>query len=200
MSEYIVGVTGGIASGKTTVTDLFSDLGVDVIDADIIARQVVEPETVAFNKIKKHFGKQVVDGKGNLNRAWLRKHVFADPSEKEWLNQLLHPIIRQEMQVQCQQATSDYCILCAPLLIENKLVHLVKRVLVVDVPPDIQLQRAINRDGSAEKTIQQIIEAQCERETRLAAADDVIDNSNDEASIVAQVKTLHAQYLKYAST
>ena len=199
MSHYVIGLSGGIGSGKTTVSDEFAKLGVTIVDADIIARQVVEPGTAAFTAIVEKFGAQVLNQQGSLDRSQLRQLVFSEPALKDWLNQLLHPLIRAQMQSQTQLATSDYCILSVPLLVENKLTTLVDRVLIVDVSEDTQLSRTVLRDNSNAEQIHAIMRAQASRSERLAAADDVINNEGQPQDLVEQVATLHQQYLQRAA-
>ncbi|MBF7072060.1 dephospho-CoA kinase [Glaciecola sp. MH2013] len=196
MSTYIVGLTGGIASGKTTVSDHFIHLGIDVIDADIIAREVVEPSTEGFEAIVGRFGSTMLCSDGFLDRAKLRAKVFSDEGDKQWLNALLHPLIRNEMLQQTQQAQSPYCILSVPLLIENGLNTMVNRTLVVDIDEDTQLKRALNRDGSSISTIKSIMAAQASRQTRIEKADDLIRNTKDISYLHAQTEKLHHFYLR----
>ncbi|MGQ8364784.1 dephospho-CoA kinase [Glaciecola sp. 1036] len=195
-NKYIVGLTGGIASGKTSVSNLFADKGIDVIDADVVAREVVMPGEEALQAIHNRFGDQALTKQGSLDRAWMRERVFHHPEDKNWLNSLLHPLIRQRMLNQCQSSTSQYCILAVPLLIESSLKDLVDRILVVDIPEELQLERALSRDGSSPETIKNIIAAQINRQMRLDAADDVIDNSQDISNLNAQVAHLHNSYLQ----
>ena len=178
MSKLIIGLTGGIGSGKTTVTDIFSELGVDIIDADIAARMVVEPGSQALKAIKKHFGVEFIDHHGQLNRSMLRSRIFSHADDKAWLNRLLHPLIRQEILAQITQAKSDYCILVAPLLLENNLQKLVDRVLVIKVDEINQIARTVARDPSSEEEVRRIIASQMPSEKRLSFADDIIYNEN----------------------
>jgi dephospho-CoA kinase len=171
---------------------------VDIIDADVIARQVVEPGTTALAAIVDKFGSQVLNELGELNRAQLRQLVFSDPSIKDWLNQLLHPLIRQQMHRQTQAAQSSYCILSVPLLVESKLTTLVDRVLIVDVSEQTQLKRTVLRDNSNSKQISAIMNAQATRTDRLAVADDVIENEGQASDLVEKVTQLHQQYLSLA--
>lgn len=195
----IIGLTGGIGSGKTTVSDKFLKLGIHIVDADIVAREVVEPGTSALNQIAQHFGSDILTKSGELNRTKLREIVFAKPDEKAWLNALLHPLIRQEIFSQLHQASSPYSILVAPLLIENKLDKLVDRVLVIDVSKPTQIQRTCQRDGSSIEIVENIISSQVDRQGRLAAADDVIDNDNVSIdSLDEQINKLHQHYLSLA--
>ena len=189
----MVGVSGGIGSGKTTVTDLFKDLDIDVIDADVIARQVVEPGSPAVQKIVDKFGGDIVDHTGQLNRAKLREMIFSQPELKTWLNGLLHPLIRDQMTLQTQQAKSPYCI-SVPLLVENNLNHSVDRVLIVDVTEQTQLDRTLERDNVAAQQVRSIMNSQASRAQRLAIADDVIDNNGGQQELVAQVAKLHKSY------
>jgi len=199
MSKFIVGLTGGIGSGKTTVANYFASLGIELIDADIVARQVVEPKSVALKQISAHFGDDFLLADGNLDRAKLRTKIFADPQEKDWLNQLLHPIIRTELLKQLQLAKSPYCILVAPLLIENSLTQYVDKTLVIDIPVELQIARTMERDNNNKEQVQNIINNQISRSERLKAADDVIDNSSTElVKIEQQVQKLHQQYLNLA--
>ncbi|WP_395344726.1 dephospho-CoA kinase [Ningiella sp. W23] len=205
MSHFIVGVTGGIGSGKTTVTDLFAEKGIAVVDADEIARQVVAKGSEGLAKIAAHFGDDVIQENGELDRSALRHRVFASSDDKKWLDALLHPLIREQMLTQTQQANSAYAILSIPLLIENKLQPMVDRVLVVDLDEETQLARATNRDNAdkesqaqTEQTIKAIIKNQCSRQQRLEVADDVVNNNSDLLALVEQVDKLHSQYLKMA--
>lgn len=197
--SYIVGLTGGIGSGKSTIADYFAQLGVPIIDADIIARQVVGKGTSLLVKIQAHFGEGILTEHGELNRTALREIVFANPEQKAWLNALLHPAIRDEMLKQLDQVTFPYAIWVVPLLIENRLFEYCQRILVVDVSPNIQLERALSRDQSSEETIKNIMQAQVSREVRLNYADDVIENSlplsDNAANLQRQVSDLHQYYL-----
>ncbi len=196
---WVLGVTGGIGSGKTTVTDLFAEQGIVVVDADVIARTVMEPGTPALNAVGERYGPQALSADGSLNRRWLRERVFADPAEKTWLNQLTHPLIRQQLLDQLEQARSPYVILSAPLLIENQLTALCDRVLVVDVSPAVQRERTIARDQVSGDQVDAIMQAQVSRQQRLAAADDIIHNDGSLAELAPQVAHLHELYLKLAS-
>lgn len=195
---YTVALTGGIGSGKSTVANAFADLGVNVIDADIIARQIVEPGTPALQAIVSHFGDSLRLSDGSLNRRQLRERIFANADEKSWLNALLHPLIQQETQRQMQQATSPYVLWVVPLLVENQLWQKADRVLVVDVSEETQLQRTMQRDNVSEAHARQILAAQVAREQRLAVADDVIDNNGAPDAIALDVARLHDSYLKLA--
>ena len=196
--RLIVGLTGGIGSGKTAATDLFAELGIDIVDADIVARQVVTPGAPALELIKAEFGDEYIDAEGQLNRAKLRALVFSDESAKQKLNAIMQPAIRTELLDQLNQAKSPYVILSAPLLLENGLESYCQRVLVVDVPEALQVQRATNRDSVNEEQIKSIISSQIDRPTRLTKADDVIDNSGSLSELKIQVNQLHKKYLTLA--
>lgn len=199
MSRLVVGVTGGIGSGKTTVTDRFASHGIDIIDADIIARDVVAPGSSALRAISEHFGADVVDASGALDRASLRQRIFSEEGEKAWLNNLLHPLIRSDIEAALQAAASPYCILVAPLLLENDLTYLTDRVLVVDVAEETQIERTMARDSNERAQVEAIMAAQMNRETRLAAADDVVNNELSRAEVYDAVDQLHQQYLTLAA-
>ena len=192
--RYVVGLTGGIGSGKSLIANLFAELGVPIVDAGVVARTVVEKGSPLLAKIADHFGESVLNEKGELNRAYLRSYIFAHPTEKEWLNNLLHPAIRTEMLAQIQAVEAPYLLLVVPLLIENQLTTLCDRVLVVDVPMEVQIARTTERDGSALETVKQ---------TRLQYADDVIENAlplaQNLVNLKAQVLQLHQRYLSLAA-
>ncbi|WFC13751.1 dephospho-CoA kinase [Aeromonas salmonicida] len=197
---YIVAITGGIGSGKTTIANQFAELGIDIVDADVIAREVVEPGTPALAAIAAQFGPEMLDPQGQLDRRRLRERVFSDPDAKAWLNGLLHPLIRQEMLRQCANARSPYCLLVVPLLIENRLTQLANRVLVIDVDEATQIERTCRRDGVSRAQAKAILAAQASRAERLAAADDVLDNQNDAAeTIKRRILALHETYMAFAS-
>jgi len=195
--KLIIGLTGGIGSGKTSVSKIFESHAIDVIDADIVAREVVTKGSAALGKIEAHFGQGILLSNGELNRAALRELVFSDEASRLWLNKLLHPLIRAEITHQLNTTNSTYCILVAPLLIENNLIPLVSRVLIVDVAPETQLARTCQRDGSSQETVKSIMSHQIGRAERIAAADDIIDNNGmGTDSLVKQVENLHQSYLK----
>lgn len=192
----VIGLTGGIASGKTTVSDLFqTQFNIDVVDADIVARQVVASNTPGLNAIVQHFGATVLLESGELNRAKLRTLIFSDPNEKQWLNQLLHPMIRQKMHDDLQQVTSPYALLVAPLLIENQLQAMVNRILVVDVSEKTQIERTISRDKVSLEQAEAILKSQATRQQRLQHADDVVKNNTKNGKLLSQVTELHQKYL-----
>ncbi|MGY3888817.1 dephospho-CoA kinase [Aeromonas mytilicola] len=197
---YVVAITGGIGSGKTTVANQFAALGIEVVDADLIAREVVEPGTPALAAIASHFGPGILDEQGRLDRRALREWIFSDPAAKSWLNALLHPIIRSEMLRQCAAANSPYCLLVVPLLVENRLTELADRVLVIDVDEATQIERTCRRDGVSLEQAQAILASQASRSERLAMADDVLDNqSGTTETIRERILALHETYLAFAS-
>ena len=197
---YVVAITGGIGSGKTTVANQFAALGIEVVDADLIAREVVEPGTPALAAIASHFGPGILDEQGQLDRRALRERIFSDPAAKSWLNALLHPIIRSEMLRQCAAVSSPYCLLVVPLLVENRLTELADRVLVIDVDEATQIERTCRRDGVSREQAQAILASQASRSERLTMADDVLDNqSGTTETIRERILALHETYLAFAS-
>lgn len=193
---FVIGLTGGIASGKTTVANLFKQqFKIDIVDADIVAREVVEPGTPGLNAIVEHFGADIVRDVQALDRAKLREKIFSNPEEKAWLNGLLHPMIREKMIEDLEQVTSDYALLVVPLLVENKLDSLCDRVLVVDVDPQTQISRTVKRDNVSEEQANAILASQASREQRLALADDVVKNNPDDPDLLLQITDLHEKYL-----
>ncbi|AYO13445.1 dephospho-CoA kinase [Vibrio owensii] len=193
---FVIGLTGGIASGKTTVANLFKQqFKIDIVDADIVAREVVEPGTPGLNAIVEHFGADIVHDDQTLDRAKLREKIFSNPEEKAWLNGLLHPMIREKMIEDLEQVTSDYALLVVPLLVENKLDSLCDRVLVVDVDPQTQISRTVKRDNVSEEQANAILASQASREQRLALADDVVKNNPDDPDLLLQITDLHEKYL-----
>lgn len=192
---YVVGVTGGIGSGKSAATAEFERLGIAVVDADIVSRQVVMPGSPCLQAIAEHFGEELLTETSELNRKALRQRIFSDSEEKAWLNNLLHPAIREEILAQLEQASSRYVILSAPLLLENNLDKYCQRVLVVDVPEELQLQRTIQRDESPKEEVEAIMKAQLSREARLRKADDILNNEGSIDELRRQVNQLHQRYL-----
>lgn len=198
MSQYIVGLTGGIGSGKTTVANMFADLGIDLIDADVIAREIVAPNTPALRQISHHFGSDILESNGELNRPKLRKIIFNNAEAKAWLDELLHPIIRQQMLHGCQQAQSPYCLLVVPLLLENNLQTMTDRILVTDCYPQTQLARAVKRDNSSPQLILNIMNKQVVRKKRLSLANDSINTELSIEQIKQDCLSLHQKYLELA--
>lgn len=195
---YIVGLTGGIASGKSSAAQAFARLGAGIIDADRIARELVEPGRPALAAIARHFGAQVLDADGRLDRALLRARVFHDAEEKRWLENLLHPLVREEIDRRIAAATEPYVILDVPLLLESGHYDFVDRVLVVDVPEEVQLARALARDTAPEAEVRRIIAAQIPRAERRARADDIIDNTGTREDLVRETERLHDFYQRQA--
>ena len=200
MSDFIVGLTGGIGSGKTTVANLFAEHSIAIIDADIIARDVVSVGSPALSYISKHFGADFIQANGQLNRVLLRKQIFSNEADKLWLNNLLHPLIRAQLIEQIKTAKSTYCLLVAPLLIENNLTVLVNRVLVVDVSESTQISRTTTRDNNRVKQVQAIIASQASRKIKQKHADDLLNNeSNSLEELKGAVVKLHQNYLTLAT-
>ncbi len=193
-----IGLTGGIASGKSTVADLFAELGAAVIDTDVIAREVVIPGTPALDEVREEFGDSVMSEDGTLDRAALRKVVFADDSARRRLESILHPRIQQATLKQAQQAGGDYQLIVVPLLARSPLKSFVDRVLVVDCDENTQIRRLLARDAETEEQARRILAAQSSREERLAIADDVINSDGDLAETRSQVAALHEIYLSLA--
>lgn len=195
-----IGLTGGIASGKSTVADLFAEHGASVVDTDIIARQLVEPGSTALAEIEAMFGGEVIDAQGSLDRAAMRKIVFADDAARERLEAILHPRIREETRRQVQAAVGDYVMVVVPLLIESPLRDDVDRILVVDCSEETQLRRLLARDAESEEQARRILAAQASRAQRLAAADDIIRNDDDMKFTKSQVDALHSFYRNLGET
>ena len=188
-----IGLTGGLGCGKTTVANLFAAKGVPVLDADQIARELVEPGQPALAAIVREFGEEFLEA-GQLNRVRLREVVFQCPERKRQLESILHPMVFDAMQRQLATLRSDYCILCIPLLFETKQQAFVDRILVVDCPVELQYERVKNRDGLEMAEIGRIIQSQVSRQERLAAATEVIENSGQMEQLVEQVEKLHRMY------
>lgn len=192
----IIGLSGGIASGKTTVANLFNEhFNIDIVDADIVAREVVALGSDGLKQIAAHFGEEVLLEDGTLNRAKLREVIFSDPTEKQWLNELLHPMIRDKIDSDLSKITSPYGLLVAPLLIENQMQGMTDRVLIVDVPVEVQIERTMSRDNVSREQVESILKSQASREQRLAVADDVIKNHTKNQELLPQITDLHQKYL-----
>ncbi|NVF14673.1 dephospho-CoA kinase [Vreelandella maris] len=193
----IIGLTGGIGSGKSTVARAFETLGAASVDADDVAREIVLPGEPALLAIKNRFGDQVIHQNGTLNRAALRDIIFKDPEQRQWLESVTHPKIRERLLqhlAQLKMQGAPYVLLVSPLLFESGQNTLVNRAVVVDVPQALQLSRTQQRDGVSESQVHAILAAQLSREQRLAQADDVIDNSGDHVSMMEQVVRLDQRY------
>lgn len=198
MPALTIGLTGGIASGKTLAADAFLALGVPLLEGDVVAREVVQPGTPALAQIRAAFGPGYLLPDGTLDRAKLRQRVFAHPDDLKQLEQITHPAIRRRLEDWRDAQTAPYCILSVPILIESGMDALVHRVLVVDAPPETQLQRLQARDGIGETLARQMLAAQASREKRLRRADDVIENSGSPENLRATVGQLHLKYLDLA--
>lgn len=192
----VIGITGGIGSGKTAATNLFEKRGICVVDADIAAREVVEKGSPALQKICERFGPDILLNDQSLNRAKLRSIIFNDLNEKKWLEQLTHPLIRDNIVANLNAANSPYVVLSSPLLVESGQSSLSDRIVVVDVPEDTQLIRASQRDSNSIDQIKAIMAAQLSREERLSHADHIIDNNQDLLHLEQQVQKLHEYFLQ----
>jgi dephospho-CoA kinase len=196
-----IGLTGGIASGKSTVTQRFAELGVPVIDADIASRKVVEPGTTGLAQVVARFGPQIIDTAGGLDRRSLRALIFNDPASRKALDAILHPLIRTEMEREAAGAKGPYVVMAIPLLIEGGNAHQrVDRVLVVDVDETLQMQRVQQRDGASPEQARAILASQSSRAARLAAADDVLANTGTVAELRQAVDKIHEQYLQLSQS
>lgn len=195
---FVVGLTGGIGSGKTAATNAFKQLGITIVDADIVAREVVEPGSPALAKIAAHFGDTILLADGQLDRAALRERIFNNADEKKWLEALLHPLIHAETARQLKAANSAYVIYVSPLLIDGGQQQFCQRIVVVDVPEEQQITRTMSRDGNDRALVEKILASQINRQIRLAAASDIIDNSGDLNQLNTQVEQLHLQFLQLA--
>ncbi|NOX69300.1 MAG: dephospho-CoA kinase [Gammaproteobacteria bacterium] len=193
-----IGLTGGIASGKSTVADMFSDLGATVIDTDVIARDVVKPGQPALDEIRKTFGAEVIAADGRLNREKMRSIVFADAGKRKILESILHPRIREEATNQAIAASGPYRIIVVPLLVESPMRSNMDRILVVDCSEESQLTRLLSRDAESTEQAQRMIAAQSSRDERLAIADDIVQNEGDLEATRRQVEVLHSRYLTLA--
>lgn len=197
----VAGLTGGIGCGKSTASECFIALGVPVIDADHVARQVVEPDSEALGKIASHFGDQLIQADGTLNRPALRRIVFDNERERNWLEALLHPLIRDRILDTLEQLDQDghsYAILASPLLLETDQHLLISRVIVVDVPESTQVERTMQRDGMEEAQVRQILAAQMDRNERLEHADFVLDNNGSPEQLKQAVAELHPKLKQLA--
>ena len=193
-----IGLTGGIASGKTTVSNLFSDLKVPVIDTDIISRQLLEPNQPGYHKVVEHFGESVLSSNQQIDRRKLRQLVFNDESERLWLESVLHPIIYQQTRLKIEQyKDSVYVLVVIPLLFETDFRSLVNRILVIDCGSDVQIKRLVSRDKIDLKLAQQMLSQQWSNQARLNQADDVIHNNGIE-NLEIQVTNLHKKYILHA--
>ncbi len=191
----VVGLTGGIGSGKSTVAKLFADLGVPIIDADVVSHDITQPNMPAFVSIVKHFGQAIVSDDGTLDRAKLRQIIFSDPKQRLWLEHLLHPLIRETMKEQINQLSSAYCIAVIPLLLEVEFYSFINRILVIDAPEHQQIERVVARDKGSKTDIEAILKTQASRKDRKVRAHDLIINDGKIADLIPQVQELHEKYL-----
>ncbi|MFL3652964.1 MAG: dephospho-CoA kinase [Pseudoalteromonas sp.] len=198
INNWVLGLTGGIGCGKTAVSNMFEELGITVVDADIIAREVVEPNSEGLNAIIAHFGKDILLPNGTLNRAALRTKIFTNHENKEWLNALLHPLIRKKILADLNNATSPYVVLVAPLLFENNLDKYCDHTLLIDVPTSVQITRTAKRDNTTIEQVKSIIAAQMPRENKQQKADDILNNDRNLSLVRTEVVDLHKSYLQYA--
>lgn len=193
-----VGITGGIGSGKSAVTERLGSKGITIVDADVVAREVVAPGRPALEAIAAHFGAHVISAEGALDRAALRRIVFADPAERQWLEALTHPLIASSIAQQLDRAGSPYVVLSSPLLLEGSQRDFVDHIVVVDVPEATQIARATARDNNSEALVRSIMDAQMPREERRSRADTIIDNSGSLDELDLQVMALHKTLLALA--
>lgn len=200
MSVFTVGLTGGIASGKTLAADAFMALDVPLLEGDAVAREVVLPGSPALEQIKKTFGANYIQQDGQLDRTQLRQRVFGHPAELKKLEAITHPHIRQRLIAWRDAQTAAYCVLSVPILIESGMDALVDRILVVDVPAETQLQRLRERDGVSDALARRMLDAQATREQRLQRAHDVIENRGSKSELRAAVRKLHHFYLELANS
>ena len=198
MSMFVVGLTGGIGSGKTVASDRFEELGIKVVDADISSRVVVEIGKPALSSIEGEFGSDVISDDGSLNRAKLREIIFKDDEAKSWLESLLHPLIGQHILDEIASATSRYVILVSPLLFETTQFQMCNRTLLIDVPKDIQILRTAKRDKVPESQVEKIIASQMDRDQKIGKADDVIVNDGEISDLISKIDKIHQRYIELA--
>ncbi len=198
--SYIVGLTGGIASGKTTASHFFINNNIDVIDADIIAREVSVQGSPALKKIHQHFGDSILLDDRSLNRERLRSVIFTQPTQKKWLENLLHPLIRQKITVKINQSTTPYCVFVSPLLLETDQYRLVNQILVIDTPVEMQIERVMRRDNCDEEAAKAIINTQISREDRISKTKDIVLNSTSFDELNQKLKYFHEKYMKLAKS
>ena len=194
----IIGLTGGIGSGKSVASDKFKSLGITIVDADVASRTVVEPGKPALKEIEDHFGSGIITAEGKLDRNNLREIIATDPEERKWLESVTHPKIGEQITKEISESTSVYTLFVAPLLLETNSQEMCSRVVVVDVPKDVQIQRTAKRDKVSSNQVEQMVAAQMEREKRLEKADDVLLNSGTIEDLEKQVEELHKKYIQMA--
>ncbi len=195
---FRVGLTGGVATGKSTVSQLFSELGATIIDADVIARQLLEKDTDCYKQVIQLFGNTITFADGEINRALLRELVFSDATAKHQLEKILHPEVRKQMLAAAEKCETAYCIFVVPLLVEADMLDLVDRILVIDIPEVTQLERLIKRDKLTKSQAQNILNNQATRQQRMQVANDLIDNQNDINLLKDKVEQLHHFYRELA--
>jgi dephospho-CoA kinase len=196
---YCVGLTGGIASGKSTAAELFSESGIQVINADKISRELTAKDQTALSKIVAHYGQEILMETGELNRRALRDIIFSDPQERIWLEKLLHPLIRQKIQEQIKACTTTYCVVEIPLLIDKKLYPYINRILLINAPIETQITRVMERDHCSREQALAILAVQPDINLRLQNADDVLINDLRMDELKIAVHDLHQKYLQLAS-
>jgi dephospho-CoA kinase len=192
----IIGLTGGIGSGKSVASDKFKSLGITIVDADVASRTVVEPGKPALKEIEDHFGSGIITAEGKLDRNNLREIIATDPEERKWLESVLHPKIGEQITKEISESTSVYTLFVAPLLLETNSQEMCSRVVVVDVPKDVQIRRTAKRDKVSPNQVEKMVAAQMEREKRLEKADDVLLNSGTIEDLEKQVEELHKKYIQ----
>ena len=192
----IIGLTGGIGSGKSVASDKFKSLGITIVDADVASRTVVEPGKPALKEIEDHFGSGIITAEGKLDRNKLREIIATDPEERKWLESVTHPKIGEQITKEISESTSVYTLFVAPLLLETNSQEMCSRIIVVDVPKDVQIQRTAKRDKVSSNQVEQMVAAQMEREKRLEKADDVLLNSGTIEDLEKQVEELHKKYIQ----
>ena len=194
----IIGLTGGIGSGKSVASDKFKSLGIVVVDADVASRKVVEPGKPALKEIQNHFGSGIITAEGKLDRNKLREIIATDSKERKWLESVLHPKIGEQITKEISESTSVYTLFVAPLLLETNSQEMCSRVVVIDVPKEVQITRTAERDKVSHKQVEQMVAAQMQREKRLEKADDVLLNKGTIEDLEKQVEELHKKYLLLA--
>jgi dephospho-CoA kinase len=198
---YSVGLTGGIASGKTTISNLFAELGVPVIDTDVISRNLLAPGEQAYRQVCTHFGKQILFASGEINRVALRNIIFSNPQQKSWLETMLHPLIFQRSHdAIIENSRASYVLVVVPLLFETNFQSLVDRILVVDCPADQQIRRLMKRDDIDKNLAHNMLAQQLSNAERLTRAHDIINNREDDADLTTQVAALHQLYTQHAES
>lgn len=195
---WVLGLTGGIGSGKSAAADRLAELGMEVVDADLASRWVVEPGQPALAALAEHFGDSILLATGNLDRAALRTRIFADSAQRVWVEQLLHPLIAKEIAQRLDAARSAYAVFVSPLMVESGQYRLADRLLVIDAPRELQVARTLRRDGTSQAQVEAILAAQATREARCALADDIILNDASLEALHAEVDRLHTVYLSLA--